>query len=320
MSVEEKSQSRYRKYRVEMRQYIQKRAAKTTAIIVALPIILSLLVHFSNAASFSAAYWATAAFSLVVAGWYISETFLKEVRNAHKVLRRTVQDTKNETIKELENRLDPTIYQIGSLNELQTKVAELIDSAVNESENGSQELVIVGSAAITPSDQEIREAISKDQDSDFPGLKYKRALERAMNSKQLGGVTRYVRFFDVAALASRSPKTQRAYLDWLLKQKDLLEKHQFYTLGNARRASRWGTGRTTYYFKSSFIDVMPGADGGLLVRGKDIAHRWRDAAVKAIEATSLVENKPKLFKQDDMPSLIAHIHEVKTLIDGKKND
>lgn len=297
--------------------------ANQLAITLGLPflilatITIGIFVFKSASAEKTTIWWFVVAIAVLlisfVQGLHLNAESKRLYDEIKSELRISATKTKSEIKEIVEENIDPHFTVLRSLPGIRSEAASLIAEEIKNYRDKKDSLGVVyfGSASLSPTTQEFRDASHSENQALSDIVRYQNALDDLKVSETK--VTRFIRLLDENAFLSRDAKTRNRYLIWLENQVARLKTTSNYFLLDSRRAPEWGGPRSSILTTHRLLDIIGDGDAGLLLISSRIPSVIIEISTKYFWAALRDENKPQSYSKDQAYKLEAKLKELKDL-------
>ncbi len=208
-----------------------------------------------------------------------------------------------------EQNIDPYVSVLTNLAEVRSAAANLIVEAVHNMK--APQIYYFGSASLTPSEQEFRDASHSENYDISDIVLYQNALNdlKASNIK----VTRFVRLLENDRFESRDIKARTEYLMWLEYQVGHLKANPNYLLYDCQRAPEWGGPRSSILTNNGMLDIVGDGSAGILLISSRISAVVINESKKYFWAARLCQNRPQPYSTKQANELQGRINALKKI-------
>jgi hypothetical protein len=260
-----------------------------------------------------AAWWFLVAVIIFVAVLTTGQLLTTDTKRLHQRIQkdlRTSQATITEDVKRIiQENIDPLVTVLRTIAEVRLAAAKLLEEALQS--KGILEVTYFGSASLTPSEKEFRNATQSDDWELSDVYRYQSAIDELKNSET--AVVRFIRLLDDGLFGLRDAETRLQYLAWLQAQVTRLKVSANYTIFDTRRAPEWGGAISTILTPRGKLDIIGDGKAGLLLVSARIPVMFLEESKRHFWAAKREKNKPEPYTAAQSSKLQARVEALKKL-------
>ena len=190
---------------------------------------------------------------------------------------------------------------------LRSEACQLLAEVAKE-QGPSRSLCYIGAASLNPTPDELTLYENRKLDhKTHGGHRFRQAFTELLTSADPVDIKRYIHLFTPDYFKGRSQEIRSEYLNWLETQANNLEACSSYILVDAKRAADWGSTKSSIITTKGFIDVIGRGEGGILVKGEDIARLVKARTVEMVTAYLTEQNKPVQYSRGNLQAFRDYI-------------